>query len=131
MARIYNGCNHPITIIDGAHPNPNAKIRKLCGGTEIMRIPENEMLNVHQRFVMDQERSDAFGMPVFTRRIDSIDPLPEGEWDVIIVSVQYASAYVAMYGNDPRLYTVSQPVMSKDGETHRGCCGINQFCVTD
>lgn len=120
IMRIYNGTgNHPVNIVVGATVNPANG--KLFGGEIIKVIPPSGMLRARIDTVQTDELD---GIPVFKSHVVGCDPLPEGDWDVFIVSVLYAKAYTMLYGPDTRLYIISQPVMSEDGSTFVGCCGI-------
>lgn len=121
--RIYNGTPHSVDIVVGAVYSP--AIRKFVGGEVVRSIPSDGALNVRlntpETGVLDGD------IPLFVRTILSCDLLPEG-YDIIIVSAMYAQAYVDLHGVDDRLYTVSQPVMTGDGKTFRGCRGLVKFC---
>lgn len=120
---IYNGTPHSVDIVVGAVYSP--AIRKFVGGEVVRSIPPDGALNVRlgtpETGVLDGD------IPLFVRTILSCDLLPEG-YDIIIVSAMYAQAYVDLHGVDDRLYTVSQPVMTRDGKTFRGCRGLVKFC---
>lgn len=116
---IFNGTPHPISLISGATFAP--EIRKFVGGQIVREIPASGTLLSATISVEESEAVD--GIPVYVKNITGCDPLPEG-YDVYIASALYASAYTGPMRD--RLYTVSDPVMTDDGKTIRGCRGLQK-----
>lgn len=116
--KIYNGTPHAINIVKGATKDP--KIRKYVGGEVILSIPSDGMLNAD---IATYPGSFINGIPTFEKRAKGVDPLPEG-YDIYLVSALYASA-AAKNGIDmSKIYTVSDPVYTPDGNSFIGCLGI-------
>lgn len=118
MNKIFNGTPHAINVVDGA--SFNASIRKYTGGTVVLSIPSNGMLNAKISAV-DLPAVD--GIPCFGKSITGVDPLPDG-YDIYIVSALYASAALKAGMDMSKIYTVADPVMSDDGNSFIGCRGI-------
>jgi len=117
MKKIFNGTPHAINIVVGA--TFNQTLRKYTGGEVVLSIPSNGVLNAK---IPTTELAPIDGVPVFGKKIDGFDLLPEG-YDIIIVSALYASAIEGEPGSES-VYTVADPVMSDDGQTFIGCRGI-------
>lgn len=118
MTKIFNGTPHAINVVVGATFKPS--IRKFTGGSVSHSIPSNGMLNAKIETVT---LPDIEGVPVFNKQFSGVDSLPEG-YDIYIVSALYASAAKAAGMDMSKIYTVSDPVMSDDGQTFIGCRGI-------
>ena len=118
--KVYNGVDHPVNIVVGAVPHPVK--RKLYGGEIVRSYPQNKRLDAGISYIQVGTLED--GTPEYDRVIDSCDPLPDGDWDIIIVSPLYAQAYTAEHGDDPRLRLVCQPVMDGDMRSILGCVGL-------
>ena len=118
MKKIFNGTPHAINVVVGAVFNPS--IRKYTGGTVVLSIASNGMLNAKITAV-DLPAVD--GIPVFGKSFSGVDMLPEG-YDIYIVSAMYASAAAKNNVDMSKVYTVADPVMSDDGNTFIGCRGI-------
>lgn len=117
--RIFVGVPHDITIIDGAEFAP--AIRKYIGGEVIKTLSSDGVLNAK---IETKLSSTEDGIPVFEKAVVGCDPYPEG-YDVVVVSALYASAYRKLHGDVPAsMRLVADPVMSDDGKTFRGCCGL-------
>ena len=114
---IYNGTPHAINIVEGSVFN--ASIRKYTGGTVVLSIPSNGMLNAR---IDTQDLHPVNDIPVFGKTFTGVDPLPEG-FDIYIVSALYSSAAQksGILGN---IYTVADPVYTEDGNSFIGCRGI-------
>ncbi len=117
--RIYNGTPHSIDFIKGA--NLNVLIRKYQGGHKTCTIPSDGMLNAQISQI--EEKRD--GIVFIARKVNSVDPLPQG-YDTYIVSSIYAEAYLKIHGNTDRLYIIADPVVADDGMTVIGCRGLMQ-----
>jgi hypothetical protein len=118
MTKIYNGTPHAINVVTGA--SFNANIRKYTGGTVVLSIPSNGMLNAKINAV-DLPAVD--GIPCFGKSFSGVDSLPDG-YDIYIVSALYSSAAIKAGMNMSKIYTVADPVMSDDGNSFLGCRGI-------
>jgi hypothetical protein len=118
MTNIFNGTPHAINVVDGASFNPS--IRKYTGGTVVLSIPSNGMLNAKLSTV-DLPAVD--GIPVFGKAFTGVDALPNG-YDIYIVSAMYASAAKAAGVDMSKVYTVADPVYTDDGNSFLGCRGI-------
>jgi hypothetical protein len=118
MEKIFNGTPHAINVVEGA--TFNSSIRKYTGGTVVLSIPSNGMLNAKISAV-DLPAVD--GIPVFGKSIIGVDALPEG-FDIYIVSALYSSAARAAGMDMSKIFTVADPVMNDDGTTFVGCRGI-------
>lgn len=119
MTKIFNGTPHAINVVENSVFNP--AIRKYTGGTVVLSIPSNGMLNAK---VSTVELPTVDGIPVFSKGFSGVDPLPEG-YDMYIVSAMYASAALRqgnIYMNN--IYTVADPVYTEDGNSFIGCRGI-------
>lgn len=117
MKKIFNGTPHSINIVVGATFNPT--LRKFTGGEVVLSLPSNGVLNAK---IPTTELPHIGEIPVFGKKIEGYDPIPEG-YDVVIVSALYASAVEGEPGLE-NIYTVADPVMSEDGQTFVGCRGI-------
>jgi len=115
---IFNGTPHAINIVSGSSFNPS--IRKWTGGEILLSIPSNGMLNAK---IDVEELSPLGGIPVFGKKINGCDPLPQG-YDLYIVSALYSSAFIKTGESTHGVYTVADPVMSEDGATFIGCRGL-------
>jgi hypothetical protein len=116
--KIFNGTPHAINVVEGA--TFNSSIRKYTGGTVVLSIPSNGMLNAKISAV-DLPAVD--GIPCFGKSIIGVDALPEG-FDIYIVSALYSSAARAAGMDMSKIFTVADPVMSDDGNSFVGCRGI-------
>lgn len=121
LVKLYNGTPHSINIIKGA--TLDSTDRKWKGGEVVQVIPSDGMLSAKINTVQTGTIGD---IPVFSKQIQDCQELPEG-FDYYIVSVLYATAYKAKYGNTDKLLVVADPVMSEDGKTFRGCTGLATF----
>jgi hypothetical protein len=118
MTNIYNGTPHAINVVDGAVFN--STIRKYTGGSVVLSIPSNGMLNAN---VTTVDLPAVGGIPVFGKAFTGVDTLPDG-YTIYIVSAMYASA-AARNGIDmSNVYTVADPVYTDDGNSFLGCRGI-------
>lgn len=118
MANIFNGTPHAINVVESSVFNP--AIRKYTGGTVVLSIPSNGMLNAKINAV-DLPAID--GIPCFGKSFTGVDPLPEG-FDIYIVSALYASAAARNGVDMSKVYTVADPVYTEDGNSFLGCRGI-------
>ena len=118
MTKIFNGTPHAINVIEDSVFNP--AIRKYTGGTVILSIPSNSMLNAKVSTI-DLPSIDS--IPVFGKSFSGVDPLPE-EFDIYIVSAMYASAAARNGVDMSKVYTVADPVYTEDGNSFLGCRGI-------
>ena len=122
LIKLYNGTPHSITIVKGAMLD--SKDRKWKGGEIIQTFPPNGMLSAKINSIQTGTLNGL--IPVFSKEIVDCQELPEG-FDYYIVSVLYATAYKAKYGNTDKLLVVADPVMSEDGKTFVGCTGLATF----
>jgi hypothetical protein len=118
MKKLFNGTPHAINVVTGA--SFNASIRKYTGGTVVLSIPSNGMLNAKISAV-DLPAVD--GIPCFGKSITGVDILPGG-YDVYIVSAIYASAAQRAGMDMTKVYTIADPVYTEDGNSFMGCRGI-------
>ncbi|MGN8833712.1 hypothetical protein ACTNDZ_14450 [Selenomonas montiformis] len=117
--KIYVAVPHDIIIVAGAEFAP--AIRKYIGGEVIKTLSSDGVLNAK---IETKLSSTEDGIPVFEKAVVGCDPYPEG-YDVVVVSALYASAYRKLHGDVPAsMRLVADPVMSDDGKTFRGCCGL-------
>lgn len=114
---------HPLNIVNAENVIFKAALRKYVSEEpEILRtIPKSGM--VLSAGIETVPGNPVDGIPVFTKKIASCDPIPD-EVDIVIVSALYVSAARAMGYDTSRLYTVADPVYSPDGKTIVGCLGI-------
>lgn len=118
MNKIFNGTPHAINVVENSFFD--ASIRKFTGGIVVMSIPSNGMLNAK---INTQSFPSIDGIPVYGKTFTGVDPLPEG-FDIYIVSALYSSAAQKAGVDMSKIYTVSDPVMSEDGNSFIGCRGI-------
>lgn len=118
MTMIFNGTPHVINVVDGA--TFNSSIRKYTGGTVVLSIPSNGMLNAK---VSTVSLDSVDSIPVYGKAFTGVDPLPSG-FDIYIVSAMYASAAKANGADMSKVYTVADPVYTDDGNSFLGCRGI-------
>ena len=123
--RIFNGTPHEITVIADDCIEYNATIRKYIvrDGAElniVARIPSDGVLSAKMETVQTKAIEN---IPVFEKKIVGCDPVPN-EYDVVVVSALYATAAQAAGYDVSRLYTIGDPVYSRDGRTILGCRGI-------
>lgn len=118
MKKVYNGTPHEINIVQGATFSPS--IRKFVGGEVVRTIPSDGALNAQIKTVEIPGEE----LPTFSKEILGCDEYPE-DYDIVIVSALYASAYRAKHGTAPKsMRLVADPVMTDDGKTFRGCRGL-------
>lgn len=122
LVKLYNGTPHSINIIQGA--TLDSTDRKWKGGEIIQIFPPNGMLSAKINSIQTGVLNGL--IPVFSKEIVDCQELPIG-FDYYIVSVLYATAYKAKYGNTDKLLVVADPVMSEDGKTFIGCTGLATF----
>ena len=122
LVKLYNGTPHNINIIRGAVLDSTD--RKWKGGEVIQVIPSDGMLSAKINSIQTGVLNGL--IPVFSKEIVDCQELPIG-FDYYIVSVLYATAYKAKYGNTDKLLVVADPVMSEDGKTFIGCTGLATF----
>lgn len=122
LVKLYNGTPHSINIIKGA--TLDSTDRKWKGGEIIQIFPPNGMLSAKINSIQTDMLNGL--IPVFSKEIVDCQELLEG-FDYYIVSVLYATAYKAKYGNTDKLLVVADPVMSEDGKTFVGCTGLATF----
>lgn len=123
--RVWNFTPHSVNII--ADASFDAAIRKFTADDDVKvvtSIPSDGMLSAKITTGDGDVIMDS--IPTFVKKVSGCDPLPDavGDDDIVIVSALYVSAYRVTYGNDARLYTVADPVYSKDGRTILGSRGI-------
>ena len=118
MTKIFNGTPHAINVVNGSTFNPS--IRKYTGGTVVLSIASNGMLNAKITAV-DLPAVD--GIPVFGKSFSGVDMLPEG-YDIYIVSALYSSAAQKAGMDMSKIFTVADPVYTEDGNSFVGCRGI-------
>jgi hypothetical protein len=124
-SKVYNGTPHNINIYFevGVY---DEKLRKhvfhLPDATKKpdISIPTDGMLSAKIKTVFSDYVE---GIPVYKKKISGCDPLPEG-YDVYVVSALFAYAARKCGMDTSKLYTVADPVYSKDGRTILGCLGI-------
>jgi len=116
---IKNFTPHEINIIDAGSVESKPEIRKLVSTKPVIitSIPSNGMLNVKYEMVTGDPID---GIPTRIKKRVGIDPIPS-ECDVAIVSGLYASAT-----DDPRAYTVIDPVFDESGKKVIGCLAIGK-----
>ena len=119
MTKIFNGTPHSINIVKDAVFNPD--IRKYIGGTVVLSISSNGMLNANVKTVDLYPISN--DIPVFGKLFIGVDSLPDG-YDVYIVSAMYASAAKADGIDMKNVFTVADPVYTDDGNSFVGCRGL-------
>jgi hypothetical protein len=120
---MINNTPHEINIIDPKDIHFDTNIRKYvapAGTTPIITIPTSGILNAKISTV-GAEAID--GIPVFDKKIDGCDPLPD-DGEIHIVSALYASAAAKAGFDMNRIMLVADPVMSEDGKTFIGCRGL-------
>ena len=120
--KIYNGTPHAINVVKKDSCTFNAAIRKWVATDPetVAQIASDGVLSAR----IETVESGAFGnVPVFSKKIVGIDPLPEG-YDIYVVSALYVSAARQMGYDTSKLYTVADPVYSEDGRTILGSKGI-------
>lgn len=120
MKKIYNGTPHAINIVTGAVFSPS--IRKWVGGNIVLSIPSNGVLNAKIDTVDSTSTYLEGIIPMFIKKITGFDPLPDG-YDIYIVSALYYNAVAGLPIAD-KCFTVSDPVMTDDGNTFVGCRGL-------
>ena len=118
MSTIFNGTPHAINVVSGAEFIPT--MRKYVGGTVVLSIPSNGMLNAK---VSTVDSPSIGSIPVFSKSFSGVDPLPDG-YDIYIVSAMYASAAARNGVDMSKVYTVADPVYTDDGNAFLGCRGI-------
>ena len=141
MTKIFNGTPHAINVVENSVFNPS--IRKYTGGSIVLSITSNVMLNAKISSItlpsivladdLFTEEYDDCGnivlnkhyaeIPVVGKSFTGIDPLPEG-YDIYIVSALYSSAAIKAGMDMSKIYTVSDPVYTDDGNSFLGCRGI-------
>jgi hypothetical protein len=124
--KIFNGTPHDVVIIDDSEVVYNDSIRKhVCSASSpktVAKIPSNGILSAKMETA---RKGHVENIPIFHKRIVGYDTVPSG-YDIVIVSVLYATA-VAKAGVDvSSLYTIADPVYSADGRTILGCRGITK-----
>jgi hypothetical protein len=119
MMKIFNGTPHSINIVKNAVFTPS--IRKYVGGTIVLSIPSNGMLSANVKTVDLYPISN--DIPVFLKTFTGVDSLPDG-YDVYIVSAMYASAAKSAGLDMTKIFTVSDPVYTDDGNSFVGCRGL-------
>lgn len=120
---MINNTPHEINIIDPKDIHFDPVIRKYVapgGTTPIITIPSSGILNARISTV-DSDPID--GIPVFDKKIEGCDPLPNDN-EIHIVSALYASAAAKSDIDMNRIMLVADPVMSEDGKTFIGCRGL-------
>ena len=124
MKKIWNATPHSINVIGNTEFDSSIRKYVCRGEAEITAsIDSTGMLSAK----IDTVDSEPMGnIPVFSKAVVGCDPLPTEmtDEDIIIVSALYASAYRKVYGDDPRLYTIADPVYTPDGKTILGSRGI-------
>ena len=117
--RIFNGTPHDVTIIDSKSVESRPEIRKLVSENPVViaKIPSDGMLNVHFELV---EGDPINGIPTRNKVRKDIDAIPQ-DADIAIVSGLYASTT-----DDPRAYTVIDPVYDTSGKKVIGCLAIGK-----
>jgi hypothetical protein len=118
MKKVFNGTPHAINVVQGAIFN--SAIRKYTGGNVVLSIPSNGMLNAKVTTI-DLPAIDR--IPVFGKSFSGVDNLPEG-YDIYIVSALYSSAAQKAGMDMSKIFTVSDPVYTDDGNSFVGCRGI-------
>jgi hypothetical protein len=120
---IFNGTPHAINIITNGVSDPQIRKMVVPAGVEpeiSTVIPSHGMLSAK---ISTVEAEPIGGIPIFSKVITGIEPIP-AEYDVVIVSALYVSAARAAGLPTDKLYTVADPVYSPDGRTILGCRGI-------
>jgi hypothetical protein len=118
---IINCTPHAINIIDNATFNSDLRKWTTSNPNIVATIPSSGVVSAKIDAV---DLRPINGIPVMGKTIVGVDPLPEGDDAIYVVSALYASAYRTIHGNVERLYTVSDPVYSEDGRTILGSRGI-------
>ncbi len=116
--RIFNGTPHAINIVVDSLFIP--AMRKHVGGQIVKSFPSNGMLNA---VIETIELEPVAGIPMFSKKIKSCDPLPEG-YDLYIVSALYSSAIQKSGVDFSKVRTVADPVYTEDGNSFFGCKGL-------
>ena len=120
---MINNTPHEINIVDTNDVRFDPTIRKYVASADtkpLITIPSSGILNAKISTV-GAEAID--GIPVFDKRIDGCDPLPD-DGEIHIVSALYASAAAKSGIDMNRIMLVADPVMSEDGKTFIGCRGL-------
>lgn len=120
---MINNTPHEINIIDPKDIHFDPTIRKYVASADtkpLVSIPSSGILNARISTV-DLDPID--GIPVFDKKIDGCDPLPD-DGEIHIVSALYASAAAKAGFDMNRIMLVADPVMSADGKTFIGCRGL-------
>lgn len=131
--KLYNGTAIPVTILSNAVYEPKKHKWIIPEGMRpellcVIRVGEKVLRAVTQTnktsdYSASLEIERNVLLPIFNKKVQYCDPIPEG-YDIVIVSSLYANAYQKMYGEDTRLYTISDTVFSEDGRTILGSRGI-------
>lgn len=120
---MINNTPHAINVIDPKDIKFDPSIRKYVAAADvkpIITIPSAGILNAR---ISTVDAAAIDGIPVFDKKIDGCDPLPD-DGEIHIVSALYASAAAKSGIDMNRIMLVADPVMSEDGKTFIGCRGL-------
>jgi hypothetical protein len=131
MTVVKNFTPHTINIIDPSSVESKPEIRKLVSENPVViaSIPSDGMLNVQHKLTdsdpikwvyLGDGVSVTNDIPIRNKVRESIDPIPD-DCDVAIVSGVYAAAT-----DDPRAYTVIDPVYDSEGTRVIGCLAVGK-----
>lgn len=122
MYKIFNGTPHAINIVAKNSCRFDSGLRKWVSESPIILVSVPPSGKVLSAKITTAEAESKNGIPVFDKKIEGYDPLPDA--DIIIVSALYASALQKAKADTSRVYTVADPVYSLDGKTILGSLGI-------
>lgn len=117
---------HPVNVFSGAEFDTS--IRKFRGGNKIAEIPYAGFMLSAKAEQADDEPIVVEGVEVPTKSPQkwvSVDPLPEGNDTLYIVSAMYVAACKELGLPTDRLLTVGQTVVDDSGRVI-GCVGFNR-----
>lgn len=121
---IKNYTPHNVAIFKTDDISYNPSIRKWIvndGATPMFNIPSSGMLNAN----IDTVQSvDISGVPSFVKRVTGCDPLPAGDFIVLVSALYATAAQKSGLINMSRVFTIADPVFTPDGRTVVGCRGI-------
>lgn len=124
-----NGTQHEITVFsidDCVSVQGGRKLVLKEGATPVQVIPPGTNLNANKA---NGELPEALiGGPSFLKgavRFTDAEPLPEGEYDIIVVSNLYRSALVELGRDTSKLATIDGAVYADESMTRPcGCTGL-------
>lgn len=132
---IYNGTATPIIIISNAVYEPRKRKYIVPDGIkpEYLCIIKSEQkvlrANTETRELDTVQETTELGrnilLPIHKKTAVCCDKIPEG-YPIVIVTSLYANIYQKLYGENNRLYTISDTVFTEDGRSILGARGICQ-----